>query len=120
MILDGGRDMRVLVVDDQEMQVDLVGSQLSHAGYEVTGCYCGEEAVNTLKSQAVDLVITDMEMGVMTGEDVLKYVRSEIGSLPVILMSGNLYNLEKNGFDGYLAKPFSMRELLTVVERLSQ
>ena len=110
--------MRVLVVDDQQFQVDLLGSQLSHAGYEVTGCYCGEEAVTMLKTLPVDMVITDMEMGVMSGEDVLEFVRKEIGSLPVILMSGNPDNLEKNGFDGYLAKPFSMQELLTVVERL--
>lgn len=112
--------MRVLIVDDQQMQVDLVGCQLSHAGYEVTGCHCGEEAVNTLKAQAVDLIITDMELGAMSGQDVLEHVRKEFGSLPVILMSGNPMNLEKNGFDAYLGKPFSMQQLLHVVEKFGR
>jgi len=80
------------------------------------GCHSGEEAVNKLKSQIVDMVITDMEMGAMTGEHVLQYVRKQFGSLPVILMSGNPSNLKNKGFDGYLGKPFSMSELLTVVE----
>ena len=62
------------------------------------------------------MVITDMEMEVMTGEHVLKHVRDQFGSLPVILMSGNPDNLRREGFDGHLAKPFSMRELLAAIE----
>ncbi len=62
------------------------------------------------------MVITDMEMGVMSGKHVLKYVRKQFGSLPVVLMSGNPDNLRMEGFDGYLEKPFSMRALLAAVE----
>lgn len=108
--------MRILVVDDQEVLLDLVNRQLSHAGYNVIGCCSGEEAVDRLNSKDVDMVITDMEMGATTGEHVLKYVRKQFGLLPVILMSGNPDNLRMTGFDGYLEKPFSMQELLAVVE----
>jgi CheY-like chemotaxis protein len=109
--------MVVMVVDDQEMQLYLVGCQLSSAGHSVIGCGSGEEALDRLNSKDVDMVITDMEMGVMSGEHVRQHVREHFGSLPVILMSGNPENLRREGFDGYLAKPFSMRELLAAVER---
>ncbi|MEN6489535.1 MAG: response regulator [Smithella sp.] len=108
--------MIILVVDDQQVQIDLIGCQLSRVGHTVIGCRSVEEAVDKLKAQIVDMVITDMEMGEMTGEHVLQYVRKQFGSLPVILMSGNPGNLKEKGFDGYLEKPFSMRELLKVVE----
>ncbi len=108
--------MIILVVDDQQIQIDLMSRQLSSPRFKVISCRSGKEAVERLNSQTVDIVITDMEMHVMTGEHVLEYVRQEFGSLPVILMSGNPDNLKKKGFDGYLEKPFSMRELLTVVE----
>jgi two-component system chemotaxis response regulator CheY len=87
--------MRILVVDDQEMQLYLVGCQLSSARHSVIGCGSGEEALDRLNSQDVDMVITDMEMGLMSGEHVLKYVRKQFGPLPVILMSGNPDNLRK-------------------------
>jgi two-component system NtrC family response regulator len=108
--------MIILVADDQQFQVELISCQLSSAGHSVIGCGSGEEALDRLNSQDVDMVITDMEMGVMSGEHVRQHVRKQFGSLPVILMSGNPDNLKQDGFDGYLEKPFSMRELLTVVE----
>jgi CheY-like chemotaxis protein len=108
--------MLILVADDQQIQVELIGCQLSSAGHSVIGCHSGEEAIDKLNSQAVDMIITDMEMGAMSGEHVLKCVRDQFGSLPVILMSGNPNNLQREGFDGYLAKPFSMLELLAAVE----
>ena len=108
--------MIIFVADDRQFQIDLIGCQLSSAGYRVIGCRSGEETVDKMNSQIVDMLITDMEMGVMTGEHVLEYVREEFGSLPVVLTSGNPNNLKREGFDGYLEKPFSMEELLTVVE----
>jgi DNA-binding response OmpR family regulator len=108
--------MIVLVVDDLRMQLDMVGSRLSRAGYKVLLCHSGEEAIETLNSQMVDLVITDMDMKSISGEDILNFVRQEFGAMPVILMTGNPDNLKKRGFDGYLEKPFSMQNLLDTVE----
>lgn len=110
------KHMKILVVDDQQFQIDLMDCQLSLAGYEVIGCRSGKEMIDKLGSQEVDMIITDMEMDGMTGEHILVHVRHQLGSMPVILMSGNPDNLEKNGFDGYLLKPFSIRQLLTAVE----
>ena len=109
-------EMKILVVDDQQFQIDLMDRRLSQVGYKVIGCRSGEEAIDKLGSQKVDVVITDMEMDGMTGEHILTYVRSQFGPLPVILMSGDPDSLERNGFDGYLAKPFSMRQLLIAIE----
>ncbi len=108
--------MTVLVVNDHEMQLNLMKKQLSHAGHTVILCFSGKEAIEKLKLNKIDVVITDMEMSGMTGEELLAHIRQTYGSLPVILMSGNHGNLRKKGFDGYLAKPFSMQDLLTVVD----
>lgn len=108
--------MIILVADDQRSQIELMARQLSSAGYEVVACRSGEEAIDRLKSQMVDLVITDMEMEGMTGAHLLESIRRDFGAVPVVLMSGNPRNLEVRGFVGYLEKPFSMRDLLTVVE----
>lgn len=108
--------MTILVVDDHLSQIRLMRSQLSKAGHNVIGCCSGEEAIDRMKSHGVDLVITDMEMDGLTGQDVLQHVRERFRSVPVILMSGNLDKLQKKGFDGYLAKPFTMTELLSAVE----
>ena len=56
-----------------------------------------EKAIDKLKSRIVGMVITDMEMGVMTAEHVMKYVRKKFGPLSAILMSGNPDNLRREG-----------------------
>lgn len=106
----------ILVADDQQSQINLMDRQLSRVGYKTIRCSSGEEAIDRLGSQKVDMIITDMEMGGITGEHVLTYVRKRFGLLPVILMSGDPDNLRRKGFDGYLTKPFSIQQLLTAVE----
>ncbi len=108
--------MKILVVDDQPSQINLMERQLSQAGYRTIGCCSGEEAIDKLVSHKVDMIITDMDMGGITGEHVLTHVRKRFGLLPVILMSGDPDNLRRKGFDGYLTKPFSAQQLLTAVK----
>ncbi len=106
-----------LIVDDDEVNLNMIEKRLSRAGYKVVQCATGGEAYTHLASFIIDLVITDMDLNHISGVDVLMYVREKFGSLPVILMSGNPDNLKIDGFDGYLEKPFSMQELLNIVQK---
>lgn len=107
--------MRILVVEDQEVLLDLVDRQLSHLASVL---FAVTRERRLLTSSVHDSGNDNHRHGNARNywEHVLRYVRGEFGSLPVILMIGNPDNRKQKCFEGNLAKPFSMRELWAVIE----
>ena len=66
---------KILVVDDDESILQLVGYLLTHAGYDVVSVKNGEEALKTLRKTEFDLVLTDLAMPDMSGIQVIKAVK---------------------------------------------
>jgi putative two-component system response regulator len=114
--------MRILIVDDDVNNLDLLENVLSHAGYEVIRCLDGVEAVRIVKEQKIDLVLSDVMMPLMNGFEVTREVKA-ISKVPVILLTGlvDKYALVmglQSGADEFLSKPFHREELLLRVKNI--
>ncbi len=113
---------KILVVDDEAKMAMLVSSALEDAGHSVSVFNSGEMAVSALTAESFDLVITDLKMSPPDGLAVLKHVRKVSPETGVILMTAfasaeSAVTAMKNGAYDYLIKPFSLDELIILVDR---
>ena len=115
--------MKVLIVDDEEMAIKLVEHQLKLDGFEVITTTDGREAMDLIKSEEPDLVVSDIMMPFMSGLDLLELIKSEKKKIPVILVSA-LDDVEViqtaigMGADDFVIKPVNMDELTLRVKRV--
>lgn len=112
---------KILVVDDEAFFRQLYHDLLSDAGYAVTVCASGEEAIALLQQQPVDLVLTDMVMPGKSGLDVLRTARAMPAGPDVVLVTGHAsldsaIEALKNGARDYLVKPFNPDELKHLIQ----
>jgi signal transduction histidine kinase/CheY-like chemotaxis protein len=111
----------VLVVDDDENLRLLLARILVRGGYRAITAIDGLDALRYIRSQCIDLVMTDMLMPVMDGAELLRTMRTDGSSVPVIVMSGvakdHLTGAERLGARTTLSKPFSGPQLLNAVRR---
>ncbi len=116
--------MKILVVDDEPMQLKSMKIGLRTEGHSVVTAESAEEALKMLKSDpAIDLIITDFLMAGMTGLDLLKTIRALKSAIPVILMTAYgkkdlVVEAWKNQCSGFIEKPFSLEQLLTEITRV--
>jgi DNA-binding response OmpR family regulator len=104
---------RILVVDDNETNRDMLSRRLQHEGYEVCISDSGHEALALLSTQAVDLILLDVMMPEMDGYDVLKELKANNlwRDIPVIMISAldeieSVVRCIERGAEDYLPKPF--------------
>ncbi|WP_049631099.1 response regulator [Cellvibrio sp. pealriver] len=116
--------IRILVVDDATFIRDMIKKQLRDKipGVEIIDAPDGARALSQMKSQTVDIILSDWEMPNMTGAELLTSVRSmpNAGNVPFIMISsrGDRNHIVKAielGVSDYLTKPFSAEELLKKV-----
>ncbi len=112
----------ILVIDDEERMALLVASTLEDAGYQVTTATDGEKAAEMIGRRGFDLVITDLKMEPLDGLQILEMVKSEQPDCGVILMTAyasaeSAVTAMKQGAYDYIIKPFSLDELVMLVER---
>lgn len=115
---------RVLIVDDESEILEVLEKVLvDQAGYEVVAAHTGFAAGVECEKFRPHVMFVDMHLSDIKGEAVLKQVRAnaDIESTKVIAMSGKLtdgqaHHLINNGFDGYLKKPFHVRQVIEAVE----
>ncbi|MBS0658607.1 MAG: response regulator [Verrucomicrobia bacterium] len=112
------RSLRVLVIEDEAMVRDLLVQALEVEGHRVTGAENGEEGMRKFLAEAFDLVITDMAMPGMSGEQVAALVKQRESQTPVILLTGFAEFLERKSVpsvDVVLSKPVDMLGLRKAV-----
>ena len=112
----------VLVVDDDYHMRLALKESLSKAGYAVSVAEDGMEAVEAVKKNPLDLMITDVKMPRLNGLDLLSQVREMSPFLPVILITGygtiqDAVRVMKEGAFDYIQKPFNTETLYNVVKR---
>jgi two-component system response regulator PilR (NtrC family) len=113
-------DVRVLVVDDEQSMRDLLAIMLRQAGYEVTVADGGESAVEILKSDTFDLVITDLRMRKVDGLAVLKATKEHSPRTAVLVVTAfasteTAVEAMKLGAYDYVTKPFKLEELKVTI-----
>ena len=107
---------KILVCDDDKGIVEAIEIYLTQEGYEVLKAYDGEEAIQTLKKEHVDLLIMDVMMPRLDGIRATLKIREE-NSLPIIILSAKSEDADKIlglniGADDYVTKPFNPLELV--------
>lgn len=107
---------KILVCDDDKEIVEAIEIYLTQEGYEVFKAYDGEEAIQTLKKEHVDLLIIDVMMPKLDGIRATLKIREE-NSLPIIILSAKSEDADKIlglniGADDYVTKPFNPLELV--------
>jgi len=114
---------RLLVVDDEPHQREMLAKILTRAGYDVVVGADGREALAALDGAGFDLVLTDQRMPGMDGLALLDEVRSRVPPVPVVLMTAygsvsSAVQAMKRGAADYLTKPFEKDELLLVLDKV--
>lgn len=107
----------IMIVDDDIYIGNLIEEALIKNGYKALRAYSGTEAVLMLKSEKPDLILLDLMLPGLSGEEVL----SQIKDVPVIVVSAKTdiddkVGLLLNGAVDYITKPFDVRELLARIE----
>ncbi|RJR38595.1 MAG: response regulator [Desulfobacteraceae bacterium] len=114
--------IRILVADDEKAIRDGCQRVLSSRGYEILLAENGSAAINVLASEIVDILLLDLKMPVMSGEEVLEIVRERYPTMPVIIITGHgtvdtaVECMKKGAYD-FITKPFQVDPFLITVRR---
>ena len=113
----------IMVIDDEPRIVEILTNFLIMKGYAVTSAFNGKEALNFLKkNKAVDLILLDEKMPVMSGATFLIKLREKEFEIPVIVLTGSLNfeqinSLDKSLFQHILIKPIRLIDVLRIIEK---
>ncbi|MBN2406503.1 MAG: response regulator [Elusimicrobia bacterium] len=114
---------RILLVDDDKGIRESCGKAIRTAGYDLKVASSGEEAMEILKEFDAELLITDLQMGGMSGMDLLKYVRVKRPECEVIIITSypsadTAIEALRMGVADYIKKPFGVNDLRNVIKKV--
>lgn len=116
---------RILIADDKASSRELVRTILENLGYVIEEASDGVEALEAVQTSSPDLVLLDLQMPRLTGQEVLTRLRADVRfvDLPVVAltasaMAGDRERALAAGFTSYLAKPVTLSTLRTEIRRL--
>lgn len=117
---------RVLLIDDDRIQLMLTVSMLSRGGIEAVACQQVDELLDALRTQAFDVLLTDVQMPAINGFELVQLLRAsnipQACTLPIVAVTARsdveTDELTAHGFAGCLHKPFSLADLLAELHRI--
>ncbi len=116
------KNSKILVCDDDETLCYLLKEQLLEEGYTVDAVYDGKYAIEAVKAKNYDVLLLDLNMREVQGEDVLKFINDSGYNIQVIILSAQsdmkkAIQCIKNGAYDYINKPYEFEELVLTVNR---
>ncbi len=115
---------RILVVEDQEDNRQIIRDMLSATDYQITEAENGEEALAAVAKQRPDLILMDIQMPILDGYEATRRIKADPGlrSVPIIAitsyaLSGDEQKARAAGCDDYVPKPYSPRQLLAKIRQ---
>lgn len=117
---------KVLIAEDNTVLGDVIRFNLQRAGFDVTLARNGTDAIRFLESEPFNILVTDYEMPGLDGEQICNRVRNELqlDSLRIVMCSAKGLELDRESLkaklslEAILFKPFSIRELTSLLESL--
>lgn len=116
---------KILLVEDNEMNRDMLSRRLIRKGFEVVMAVDGGEAVNMAESERPDLILMDMSLPVVDGWEATRQVKASAttGHIPIIALTAHAMSGDKEkalgaGCNDYDTKPIEMSRLLEKIEAL--
>jgi CheY-like chemotaxis protein len=116
-----------LYVEDDKANIDVCASLLQMLGHEVTTAENGKECLAALEKGCFDIVLMDIQMPVMNGEEALLEIRQRevvssyhqrVIALTAYSLQGDRERLLSAGFDDYVSKPIEFKELMSAMKRV--
>ncbi len=117
--------MRILVVEDEKNLNRIISEAMEDEGYSVDSCFNGLDGLDYARAASYDVIILDINMPKLNGLDMVRRLREEGDSTPVLFLtardsvSDKVEGLESGG-DYYLVKPFDFSELMAVVRVMTR
>jgi DNA-binding response OmpR family regulator len=113
----------ILVVEDNEVLNEMISTKLKLENYDVYSVFDGEEALNALEHEHIDLIISDIMMPNIDGYELTKSLRDINATVPILMISAKnqIEDMEKGfnaGTDDYMIKPINMQEMVFRVKAL--
>ncbi|GAB4520104.1 MAG: ATP-binding protein [Amphiplicatus sp.] len=124
----GGRRLRILAAEDNAVNRAVLQALLGPAGHSIEFAEDGLKAIEAIKQGEFDLVLMDISMPTMDGEEAMRRIREAEGaskqSTPIIAVSAHamrqqIEHYRRIGFDGYVTKPVTARQLFDEIERVT-
>ncbi len=113
---------KILVVEDEPEQRELICNILSASSFSVESADCVEQAIIMMKKQSFDVIFSDWKLGQLSGLELLNYTRKNQNTLGFVIATaygtiGHAVTALKQGADDYLPKPFKRQELLLTIDK---
>ena len=116
---DATMSKTILVVEDQEDNRQILRDLLGSAGFRMIEAHDGEQALTVARSERPNLILMDIQLPILDGYEATRSIKRdpELKHIPVIAvtsyaLSGDEERAREAGCDGYVAKPYSPRDLL--------
>lgn len=116
---------KILIVEDNEMNRDMLSRRLTKRGYEISMAFDGKQGVEMAQAEAPDLILLDMSLPVMDGWEAAGVLKADerTKAVPVIAltahaMAGDMEKALEAGADDYDTKPVDLKRLLGKIEAL--
>ena len=113
-----------MIVEDEPRNAKLLRDLFQKFGYETMEAVDGEQGIAVARLRRPDIILMDIMMPKLDGYEATKVLKADIftSSIPIIALTANAMRGDKeqlldSGFNGYIAKPFDIRELLHTVEQ---
>ena len=118
------RSAKVLIVEDNALNLKLLSDLLEYHGYYVVATGSGEAALRIAEEEQPDLILMDIQLPDFSGIDATRRLKANLKTqrIPIIAvtafaMSGDRTKIMESGCDDYMAKPFNILELLALIEK---
>ena len=115
---------RILVVEDQEDNRQIIRDMLSATDYQITEAENGEEALAAVANQRPDLILMDIQLPILDGYEATRRIKADpaLRSIPIIAVTSYALSGEEKkawaaGCDDYVPKPYSPRQLLAKIRQ---
>jgi two-component system, cell cycle response regulator DivK len=116
---------KILLVEDQEMNRDMLSRRLKKRGYEVSMAVDGAEGLAKARSEAPDLILMDMSLPVLDGWEATRQLKADDATrgIPVVALTAHAMSTDREkaleaGCDAYETKPVELPKLLATMEGL--
>ena len=119
--------IRILLVEDNELNRDMLSRRLQRRGYDVVLAVDGQEAITTAETSKPDVILMDMDLPVLNGWEATRTLRNNpaIRDIPVIALTAHALPADREraieaGCDAYQSKPVDFPELVSKIEQLTK
>ena len=116
---------RILLVEDQEMNRDMLSRRLTKRGYDIDIAVDGAEGIEKARSGNPDLILMDMSLPVIDGWEATRTLKADAAtsSIPVIALTAHAMSTDREkalaaGCDGYETKPVELPRLIEAIEKV--